>query len=67
MNMNLPNALAQASSHDLKDLAAFLTSKFKVQSLNAESGDCGEVEEEGIVTALNDWAALHGGAPVRKD
>jgi len=67
MKMDLPNALAQASTHDLKDLAAFLTSKFKVQSVNTESGDCGDVEDEGIVAALNDWAALHGGTPVRKD
>ncbi|MBW4707916.1 hypothetical protein KX928_08970 [Roseobacter sp. YSTF-M11] len=67
MNEDLADALSKASHRQLVDLAAFLTSKFEIQSLDPETGTCADVDEDGIVMALHDWAALHGGKPVGKD
>lgn len=67
MSGKLAGALAQASDSELHDLACLLTSKFKVQTLNAETNEASHVEEAGIVTALNDWAALGGGIAAGKE
>ncbi|WP_300055751.1 hypothetical protein [uncultured Roseobacter sp.] len=67
MSVKLTDVIAQASAHDLHDLACFLTSKFKIQTFNAATDECADVQEEGIVTALNDWAALGGGIAVGKE
>lgn len=66
MSGTLAEALTQASDSELHDLACFLTSKFKVQTFNAETNEASQVEEAGIVTALNDWAALGGGIAAGK-
>lgn len=59
--MTLVDALSKAEPREIADLAAFLTSKYKIQTFNAGSGETADVEDSGIVTALSDWAALHGG------
>ncbi|XDA96779.1 hypothetical protein AB1M95_11640 [Sulfitobacter sp. LCG007] len=63
----LAEAIAKASHRDLLDLAAFITSKFVVQLADPQSGDMIDVEEAGIVTALNDWSALHGGTKLEDE
>ncbi|MDW4496884.1 hypothetical protein R5H30_02740 [Sulfitobacter sp. D35] len=63
----LAEAIAKAPNKELLDLAAFIGTKFVVKLADPQSGDLTEVEDGGIVTALSDWAALHGGSKIEDE